>query len=287
MDAWGLSGSSIYGGNGVGRVGRWFIDDMGEILTEGARELTDSAALPLEGDNVRDYLIETAGFIHIEQLRRVVRVRFARQSVQRDALIGLLHFLSGRQDGGVIVEHPEQPGAVPLMTRKAQWLAYVQSIIDERSEALAIQSWSLPVALSPFASRWRGAAEICAILDGVQRQRLLDSLFDGKFILARQSGDDGRHRFVAMGHRHRDFDPEFFDSAIGREVSEGHDSAYARWAMQSYDEVQHAGVPLAEDIDARISFPGRRRSLHRYSRVRIPILRDDGQRLTLSAVTER
>jgi hypothetical protein len=269
------------------RVGRWFIDDSGEVLAEGARELSDPGAMPADAQNIRDYLIDAAGFVHVEQRRRLTKVRFARGTVQRDALIGLMHFLASHEGLIVSFEHPDSPGAIPLMNRRTQWIAYVQVAIDARANDTGFQSWDLPIGLSPFATRWRGGAEICAMLEGAQRLQLLDVLFDGAFILTRRSGEDGRHRFVAMGHRHRSFDPEFYDTAPGRVVTEGHDTTYARWVMASYDEAQRLGKPLAEDIDARITFPGRSRELYRYSRVRIPVLRDDGQHLTLSAVTTR
>jgi hypothetical protein len=268
-------------------VTRWFIDDHGDALAEGSRELADFAAIAEGGESIRLYLIEAAGFVHIDQSRRVTRVRFCRHGVQKHALIGLMYFLASNNVDAVGFEHPDDPVAMPMMPRRALWLDYVQKMLDSIDRLRPVQARSLPVATSPFATRWRGGAEICASLDGAQRDRLLDVLFDGAFVLSRQDADTGRHRFISMGRKHRPLDPEFYDTVAGRDVQEGHDQAFASWAHDSYSEVQTAGEPLADDIDAQIIWPGKPRALFRYSRLRVPVVRGSGERLTLAAISAR
>jgi hypothetical protein len=146
----------------------------------------------------------------------------------------------------------------------------------------------VPVGMSPFFQRLDGARElVVSVTDASIRNRVLNSLFQGMFMLVKIDSVSGLAVVEAVGSETQKYNPKRITSAVGRNVAETFDGTYGNWIADHYLATAKAKAPIADDVDA-VVFPtasGPRQL--RYSRLSIPIETSRTNSWVLSVTAKR
>jgi hypothetical protein len=265
---------------------RWLIDDRGELFADTPWEIAARLKTTRSGASLHAFAVECMGFVLVARSQGRAYVAFARDAVSPIALAGLLHWLSEHRPSAVCLQHPGQSTVLRILARKDA-IAFFSSCIDERTTDHPFISNPVPLERSPFYDRWRCAREICSgLADSEDRDRLLDAMFGGLFLLSRVDADTGDAVIQCAGSGIRRLDPEFYRGIRGKTFRQAFDTDFGRWSAAEYRRYALADQPIASELAATIRWPNARPRVHRYCRMLVPFRTGTADRWLLTTTVD-
>lgn len=276
------------------RMQSWLIDENGEACPE---ETAIADRVPphadIEQDGAAHFLMCSAGYVRIIIGSRIVKVVFWEEHVAKAALIGALFFLTERRlsknlpDAVAIVDLCSDP-QITMCRDTETWTRLLGDVAERKANKTLRFSRSIPLAMSPFYDRVAAGREIVQVVaSDVDRNHILNTLFQGMFMLVRQDRDDGSLSILEMGTALKRYDDSVARRFRGRRLVDGPDQSYGSWVETHYSKSLDRDETLADDVDATIAWTAQQPIIHRYSRVVIPIKRDVSERWLLSVTKLR
>jgi hypothetical protein len=245
----------------------WLIDEHGELVSERSlRHVGSITSLP----ELHDFYVSQIGAVSVTRGISTANVKFMKDTVSPDALVGLLRLLMEIRIESAIFEHPDHQHTIPMRRSYRGCVEYVAHLAEVRQQGARFLSWSVPVGISPFANRWAAAREVCLSVAAEDvRARLLEALFQGRYFLSELDTESGEFYVETMGSAYIDFKPLFGEGARST-LRAGFDTDYVNWSLDSYSKSRDSEAPRAHDIDALVSWPKTARR-HRYARLTLPV----------------
>jgi hypothetical protein len=264
----------------------WIVDENGEAWLEGSADLERHLGAGRYTDTVSGFLLKKAGFARVTISRLRAHVQYCDNAVSAVTLIGVMHMLADRRIVAVTFQDPENKASTRLFPTRSTWLAHIGVCIEQRQAINPRTCRSIPSVMSPFRDRLAAARQIVLSLsDAATRDRILNSLFSGMFILARLEGDRANPVCLAFGSQMPKYDPAL--DLRGSKLADGPDGQYGTWIEAHYRRAWERAETETDDVDAYIRWSGKKPILHRYTRAIIPMLSATQDRLVLSVTAKR
>ncbi len=262
----------------------FYIDDQGEAMLDHPTVLSDRLSTCRGGPDLKRFLIENMGYMHIGLQAGRVKARFCRDTVTEKAISGLLYWAHDAAWTAFCVEHPDDCAVAPLIRSTRELVSYLYSCGSRSEIQVPFKRRSIALARSPFEMQADAGIEIArSVAQFEVRHHLLDRLFQGRYSLMSIDREVGDFRIEHLGTGYAMFGGDFRDAMTGRLVRETPDEQFANWSADVFAEYRMRSVSGVEEVDAAVTWPGRPPMRYRYKRLLAPVGLSDGSQKLLCA----
>jgi hypothetical protein len=266
----------------------FLIDDEGEVWPESALGLRGRLVASLEPQQFVRFAVFNLGYVHVQNKGRGLALRLRPDLVSGRTFAGLMSWLHYRPDAQVSFSWYCGGWHHQIVTGRRQlrdMLSYlVGAVAVQKPPALErILVQPRPLKGSPFS----GQIEKCRqIVNGrkpkPENEFALDSMFHRRWSLLALDTETGRLTMRHCAKGYPPFDPiwcsrpnasfdELYDGAYGQSVTRAHRAAVRRKSA------------VIDDVDAIVSWPRFGETRARYTRMILPVGREPGSLVFLSA----
>lgn len=271
-------------------MGRWIVDDFGELHHSGSISFMEKLGSGLSGIDVETYAIENIGCIGLAMLRDRVQIRYRPAVVTERAIAGLYYWLADRPDGPISIAWFDRVWTIEQTQSHAAAMSFISYSLDTAKRR---DRWGGQRLLSREARdarrRWTAATPVFGALlrsqgDEEERRWLLNRTFSGRWTMSEYERATQVVRILDIGPGYPPLDPVWTANPKGHSFDEFPDAHYGQWIAREHQRVAETGQPCIDDVDAIVFWPRFGDVRTRYWRLILPVA-SDGDLCRLLSVT--
>jgi len=265
----------------------FLIDDQGKVWPAGALDLRRRLGYPDPDFDLPAYAMRNLGYVLVRERGNSVHVSLRPAMVRPPALAGLFYHLAEAAPERLLLSYLQREWKHELLRSAHEATLRLEDLVDAASarhprstylvqrHSLAPRRHSALERLSPLLAVWH-------LVSGRYPDRLVDLLgalgvLDRAVVHRNPAGTNRLifdHRGTAFSH----YRPSWNLLAVGRDIEDQPDRAYAARTAETYRAVLQDEEPRFEAVDAVITTPGRDVLRSRYDRLILPWRGSDGDR---------
>lgn len=258
-------------------MGRWIVDDFGELHRSGSSSFADKLGSGLAGLDIESYAIENIGCIGLAVVRGRVQIRYRPAVVTERAIAGLYYWLADRPDGPVSIAWFDRVWGIERTRSQAAAMSFISYSLDSAKRR---DRWGGQRLLSREAGdarrRWAAAAPVFGALlrsqgNDEERRWLLNRTFGGRWTMSEFDRASNDVRILDIGPGYPPLDPVWTANPKGQSFAEFPDAQYGQWISHQHRRVAETGRPCIDDVDAIVFWPRFGDVRTRYWRMILPI----------------
>jgi hypothetical protein len=263
------------------------IDDQGKVWYAGAPDLRRRLGYPDPDFDLPAYAVRNLGYVKVRQRRGSAHVSLRPSLVRPPALAGLFYHLAEAMPDRLLLSYLLRDWQHELIRSAHEAMLRLEDLVCAASvrhppstylvqrHPLAPRRHSAMESLSPLLAVWH-------LTSGRYPDRLVDMLatlgLRERAVVHRNPAGTDRlifdHRGTAFSH----YPPSWNLLAVGRDIEDQPDRAYAARTAATYRAVLQENEPRFEAVDAVITTPGDDMLRSRYDRLILPWCGSDGDR---------
>jgi hypothetical protein len=263
------------------------IDDQGRVWYASAPDLGRRLGYPNPDFDLPAYAVRNLGYVLVRERRASVHISLRPSMVRPPALASLFYQLAESMPDRLLLSYLQRDWKHELLRSahesmlRLEDLVYAAGARFPRSAYLVQRHPLMPrrhsamESLSPLLAVWHLTSG--RYPDGLVDMLAALGLRERAVVHRNPSGTDRLifdHRGTAFSH----YRPSWNLLAVGRDIEDQPDRAYAARTAETYRAVLRENEPRFEAVDAVINTPGRDVRRSRYDRLILPWRGSDGDR---------
>ncbi len=261
----------------------YIIDGEGEVWVVGSREFQRRFGYPHPDFDLADYAVRNFGCVRLRNHGAALRLHLAPETISERTFGSTVRMMVNHPRDRYAFEIGALGSCVEIVSNLNDSIARLEDFrggIEWRCGTIVVsEELSLGRLRHPKRGRLRELIKEWKRLRGHLSRDVLApfELSDvaGRTVLARMQGQ-GRTRIEHFGARLDVYGTGWHERAIGLDLEEQPDPAYAAGTAKGYREVAATERPRLELVDALIRAPGRHPQRSRYERLLLPWRSSDG-----------